>query len=300
MENFYLVLVKKDGEIIHNTFAISHDDLIDKYIIPNDIPYTDFFRALFRPKDELSLTNVDEYKLLIQETFIPEWFDDEFRNNTIDKLINIIKSMIITTHKNLLLNEGVILSKTAKIDRVMNCIVYAMYDSSNIKSLCCNSQVLLISDESIIDKTEDNSRIEEMYGNALVNEMYGYSKIMKMHGNTKVMKMYNNSRIAVLRGFSKINEMRDNSETDRMKHMSKVMEMHNSSVIEEMWDWAVVNRMYDNTQINYMDDDSIVQEMHGNSVINEMCGNAVVQALYENSIVRKIEEKAAILKKQLE
>ena len=192
MENFYLVLIKKDGEIIHNTFATSHDNLIDKYIIPNDIPYSNFFRAKFRPKDELSLVNVDEYKLLIQETFIPEWFDDEFRINTINKLRNIIKSMIITTHKNLLLNEGVILSKTAKIDKVMNCIVYAMYDSSNVKSLCCNSQVLLVSDECIIDKTEDNSRIEEMYGNALVNEMYGYSKIMKMHGNTKVLKMYNN------------------------------------------------------------------------------------------------------------
>ncbi|MDD1444396.1 hypothetical protein MEO93_29480 [Dolichospermum sp. ST_sed3] len=97
MENFYIVLICKNGDVIHNTFATSHDDLIDKYTI-NKISNTDFFRAKFKPKDSHSLTNVDDYKLIIKETYIPEWFTNEFKEIIISKLKDIITSMIVSTH----------------------------------------------------------------------------------------------------------------------------------------------------------------------------------------------------------
>ena len=39
MENFYLVLIKNDGSIIHDVFATSHKDLINKYTCDDDVKY---------------------------------------------------------------------------------------------------------------------------------------------------------------------------------------------------------------------------------------------------------------------
>jgi hypothetical protein len=300
MDNFYLVLIKKDGNIIHNSFATTHRDLIDKYVVPQNISNNDWFRATFCPKEGHKLIDLENYQLLINEIFVPDWFNETFKLNTVTKLQEIIRSMFISTHRTLVLNEGVILTKTAKIDEVKNSIVFGMYDTSNIKFLDSNSEVLEMADETLIEQTLDNTKVTDMFGYSKIIEMHGSSKVVKMFGQAKVLKMFDNSRISTLRGDAVINEMRDESGAERLRHFSKVEEMHGNSIIEQMWDWTTVGAMYDNAQINYMDDESKVLEMHGNSIVHEMYGSSVIGQLCENSLVRRISEMASILKKQLE
>lgn len=296
---FYLVLIKKNGEIIHNIFASSHDDLIEKYITPDDIENKTFFRATYSPKDGSRLDDLDDYRLVIEETFIPEWFNGAFQDSIIAKLNQIIFSMIIKGRRNLLLNDGAILTKNAYIEEIKHSIIFAMYDNSKIKLVNNGSKVFLMTDDTYIDAMYGGTKIIEMNGNARVKELHMYSKIMKMSEDAKVGKMFDHSRIVMVKGDANIEEMHEESKAERLAHMSKVMEMRGYSVIEEMRDWSVVEKMFDNARINHMHEDSKVIEMYGESMIEIMTGNSIVGKLYENSLVRKLENMAAILEREL-
>jgi len=299
MNKFYLVLIKKDGTIVHDIFATCHKDLIDKYLTNDEIKEENFFMAEFSPKEGHRLDDVDNYVLINSGMFYPKWFSGEFREQVISDLKEIIGNMIVRGRKKLLLHEGVILTHTTVVDEAKHCVIFGMYDEARIDVLDQSSEVCFMTDDALIQKMKDGSKVMEAYGYAKVREMRDYSKIVKMYGQAKVGEMHDHARISVLKGDSNIMEMHDDAEVDRLKHMSRVDEMHGHSVIEELWDWSVVEKMFDYARINFMDEDSKVLEMYGDSMVDQMFGNAVVERLYENSLVRKLNDAAQILSKEL-
>ena len=299
MEKFYLVLIKKDGTIVHDIFATSHKDLINKYLSNDEIKGEQFFMAQYCPKDGHRLDDVKNYVLINSGMFYPNWFTGEFKEQVMADLSAIISDMVVRGRKKLLLHEGVILSKMTVVDEAKHCVIFGMYDESRIDILDEASEVVMMTDDAMIQEMRDGSKVTEMYGWSKVRQMREYSKIVKMYGQAKVGEMHDHSRISMLKGDANIMEMKDESQADRLKHMSRVDEMHGHAVIEEMWDWSVVEKMFDNARINFMDEDSKVLEMYGDSMVDEMYGNAIVERLYENSLVRKLNDAAQILSKEL-
>lgn len=299
MNKFYLVIIKNDGTIIHDIFATSHRDLIDKYLTNDEIKDEQFFMAQYTPKDKHRLDDVDNYVLINSGMFYPNWFSDDFKTEVMIDLKKIIESMIVKNRKKLLLHEGVIMTHTTIVEEVKHCIIFGMYDEARINILDQNSEVQFMTDDTLIQQMYKGSKILEMYGYAKIKEMHDYSKIVKMYGQAKVGSMYDYSRIATLKGDANIMGMYDTAQADRLKHMSRVDEMHGHAVIEEMLDWSVVEKMFDYARINFMDEDSKVLEMYGNSMIEQMHGNTVIERLYENGLVRKLNDAAQILSKEL-
>lgn len=300
MDNFYYILIKNNGDIIHNIFATSHKDLIGKYTTPEDARDKTYIKAMFSPKDGYRLDDVNNYQLIHCESYIPEWFTETFEIQILNNLKTIIDSMIIRNRKTLLLHEGAILVGNAVIDEIKHSVIFAMYDNAKIKILDCASQIHEMTDDTQIDEMHDNTNIINMNGFAKINKMFNYSKVFKMYGQAKVGIMYDHSRITILKGDASITEMYDESQAERLKHMSRIDEMHGHSVIEEMWDWTVVEKMFDQSRINTMNDYSIVLEMYGDSIIEQMYGQSVVERLCENSLVRKLNNRAQILRKELD
>jgi len=299
MEKFYLVLIKKDGTIVHDIFATSHKDLINKYLSNDEIKDEQFFMAQYCPKEDHRLDDVDNYVLINSGMFYPNWFTGEFKEQVMTDLKGIIGGMVVKGRKKLLLHEGAILSKMTVIDEAKHCVIFGMYDEARIDVLDEASEVVMMTDDAMIQEMRDGSKVTEMYGYSKIRQMKNYSKVFRMYGQAKVGEMHDNARIGVLRGDANIMEMHEDSQADRLKHMSRVDEMHGHAVIEEMWDWSVVEKMFDNARINFMDEDSKVMEMYGDSMVDEMYGNAIVERLYENSLVRKLNDAAQILSKEL-
>jgi len=299
MEKFYLVLIKKDGTIIHDIFATSHKDLINKYLSNDEIKDEQFFMAQYCPKEGHRLDDVNNYVLINSGMFYPNWFTGEFRLQVLEDLKTIIGDMVVRGRKKLLLHEGVILSNMTIVDEAKHCVIFGMYDEARVDVLDESTEVRMMTDDAMIQEMRDGSKVMEMYGYSKIRQMKDYSKIVKMYGQAKVGEMHDHSRIAVLKGDANIMEMHEEAQADRLKHMSRVDEMHGHAVIEEMWDWSVVEKMFDYARINFMDEDSKVLEMYGDSMIDSMYGNAVVEKLYENSLVRKLNDAAQILSKEL-
>ena len=300
MDKFYLVLIKKDGTIVHDIFATSHRDLIDKYLTHDEIKDESFFMAQYCPIEGHRLDDVDNYVLLNAGMFYPNWFDGEFKAEVMGDLKTIIGSMIVRGRKKLLLHEGVILSKKVVVEEAKHCVIFAMYDESRVIRLDQTSEVRDMTDEAMVEQLRDGSKINQMWGFSKVLEMHDYSKIMKMFGQSKVGTMLDHSRIAMLKGDANILNMDDEAQAHRLKHMSRVTEMHGHAVIEEMWDWTVVEKMFDNARINFMEDEAKVLEMYDDTMVDQMFGNSIVEKLTQNSLVRKLNDKAQVLRKELE
>lgn len=299
MNNFYLVLIKNTGEVIHNIFATSHKDLIAKYITPEDVKANNYFKATYCPKEGCRLDELDNYQLIYNENYIPEWFVGGLEFSVKQQLMNIISSMIIKNHRQLLLHEGGILVGKGMVSEMKHSIIFAMYDQSVIDILDCGSEVRYMTDDTYIVDMRDSTKVEEILGFSKIKQMHDYSKVMKIYGQAKIGEMFDHSHIVMLKGDANILEMHGMSQADKLKHMSKVSEMHGHSVIEEMWDWTVVEKMFDQSHINYMDEDSKVLEMHDESMIELMAGNSIVEKLCEYSLVRKLQNAAKILEQKL-
>lgn len=296
---FLPILIKHNGDVIHNVFATNHKDLIVKYISNEDEQSKNYFKATFSPIEDHRLDDIENYQFIINEVYIPAWFTDFMKLDVIKKLKALISSMIIRNRKQLLLHEGAILVGNSCIDEIKHSIIFGMYDNTKINVVNEASEIHIMTDDACIEEMIDGTKIEFMGGCAKVRTMKDYSKIMKMFGRAKVGNMHDNSRIAMLKGDSNVMEMHDDSKADRLKHQSRVDEMHDHSTIEEMWDWSVVEKMFDYASIRYMDEESKVIEMYGNSMVEEMYGNSVVERLAENSLVRKLNDLAKIWEKEL-
>jgi len=150
MCNFFsCIITEKNLEIYHNPYTDSHEELIDYFGFKDDKIQNKWVRVEFVSQDN-KYDDIQSYQLKCDETVIPDWFTEN-RENIINKLRQIIKTMIITDSRKILLGGCYILSGNAKINLIK---------SAQVKSI------------------SDNAQVKSIYGNAQVKSIYGNAKII--------------------------------------------------------------------------------------------------------------------------
>jgi hypothetical protein len=215
MCKFYSAIVMRNGDLIHNPFTTSHEDLIEENNI-KDKGFDFFVKVEFSPEDG-NLSNLENYKLNVDENSIPEWFE-EFRVKIEFKLHSIVKNIIITTNHNMIVGRAIILTGDAIINCLKHCIVYEMRENSQVNEMWENSQVKMM---------RENSQVNEMRENSQVNEMRENSQVKMMRENSQVKMMRENSQVKM---------MRENSQVKMMWENSQVKMMWENSQVNEMWE----------------------------------------------------------------
>ena len=167
MCKFYSAVVTKNGDLYHNPFLTSHEDIIDLFNLHNadNKPFIDkLCRIEFYPDDDKYICDVDKYNLHVDEDIVPEWFE-EYRELTISKLRDIINSMIIKEDSELIVGRGIILSNDITVRKLSNCVVYHC-NNSRIEN-ACNSRIVYAGSSTI--KHADSSRIVNADNSTIVN-----------------------------------------------------------------------------------------------------------------------------------
>ena len=182
MCKFYSAIVLRNGDLIHNPFTTSHEDLIEENNI-KDKGLDFFVKVEYSPKND-NLSDIKEYKLNVDENSVPEWFE-EYRVDIENKLYHIVENMIITTNQQMICGRAIILTGDIIIQRLKHCLVYEMWGNSQVKEMRGNSQVNVM---------WDNSQVNVMWGNSQVNDMRGNSQVKEMRENSQVKEMWGNSK----------------------------------------------------------------------------------------------------------
>ena len=213
MCKFYSAIVLRNGDILHNPWTTSHEDLIDEFNINDNMGYLDrFVRIEFYPDDSNDISNVENYSLHIDETEIPDWFL-EIQPRILEDMKTIILRMIIKDQNlKILVGKCVILSNSvidkmiaSKCYKMENSSIGEMWGNSSIGEMWGNSNVDEMLENSSVGKMLDNSSIGKMWDNSGVDEMWEYSSVNEMWGNSSVSKMLENSSVGEMLENSKVN-----------------------------------------------------------------------------------------------
>jgi len=224
MCNFLSAIVLKNLDVIWDyEYTKSHEKLIKKYnLVDNEIGlYSEkFCRIEFIPIGHTkSINNKDNWRLIVDESSIPHWFNKEIIMN---KLWTIISNMFIQDKRETLQEGCFILLDGAEVENVNNC---------NIPYMVGNSKVGIL---------RGSSKIETMWENSTVEIMRGNSKVVSMKENSKIETMWETSEVRVMRGNSKVVSMKENSKVGIMRENSTVETMWENSTVETMWENSTV------------------------------------------------------------
>jgi len=203
MCDFLSAIVLRNGDILHNLRTDSHEDLIQENNL-RDNKIGNFARVEFRPKEINDLDKPGKYLLTIDEKITPDWFDDSMKEKIISKLSSIIKRIIITEDRNILLGGVYILSGKANIKEAKNVLIKYMSGSSSIGSMYDSSRIGAMYDSSSIESMYDSSRIGSMSNSSRIDSMFGSSGIGTMYDSSRIESMSGSSRIESMSGSSSL------------------------------------------------------------------------------------------------
>jgi hypothetical protein len=204
MCKFYSAIVTREGKLLHNKFLTSHEDLVRYFnlnegsrSIAND---PNFIRVEFYPVND-KYCDIKDYKLEVDESSIPEWFD-KYKKSITKELTVIVKSMIrLSENISILAGDVVIIGQNTVVDKMVNShIIYMenstvndMWENSTVNDMWENSTVKTMRENSTVKTMRENSTVKTMCGNSTVNDMWGNSTVKTMRENSTVNDMWENS-----------------------------------------------------------------------------------------------------------
>ena len=249
MCKFYSAIIMKNGDILHDENIKSHEGIIAMFNIRDNNPNCDnFVRVEFSPDNFDNLADIEKYKLYVDESICPDWFEDQ-RDYVTSRLKDIVDMRIIKNKEINLLTGGLYIVKNSKINILESVKIEALINSS-VNIMRKNSSIFNMKDNSLINTMEDNSLIHTMEDNSSILNMEGKSSVLNMEGKSSVNYMKDNSSV---------NYMGDNSSVNYMGDNSSVIYMGDNSSVIYMGDNSSVNYMRDNSSVIYMKDNSSVK-----------------------------------------
>jgi hypothetical protein len=230
MCNFLSAIVLRNGDVLHNPYTDSHEELIDLFNL-RDNREGNFARVEFSPPTSDDFDKPEKYKFKVDEHRTPDWLTKAKQEKAASHLRSVVKRMIIDKPVKGLCGGAYILTKGANVSWARACRVLVM---------------------------RGNSRVGEMWENSRVGEMWGNSRVGEMWGNSKVGEMWGNSKVGAMSENSKVGAMSENSRVGEMWGNSRVGEMWGNSKVGEMWGNSKVGAMSENSKVGAMSENSQV------------------------------------------
>ena len=144
MCRFLSALVLKNGDVLCKPEASdSHEDLIEHFGLSDDKQHLNkFVRVEFCPPGDTPLYELKKYELRLDEHTTPGWWTKKIQEKATRKLRVKIKGMLVSDKRKLLLGGCYILHGEAKVERVVNATIKAMYGSSQVGWMYGSSRVI--------------------------------------------------------------------------------------------------------------------------------------------------------------
>jgi hypothetical protein len=122
MCKFKSAIVLKNGDILHNGYTDSHEDLMEYFKIKDDNQFwQNFVRIEFSPDKPENLMDVNSYLLKIDEDSTPDWFE-EIKGLVIERMKDVVSSLFINQDEDIIIGKSIILGKV-NVKRLINCFV---------------------------------------------------------------------------------------------------------------------------------------------------------------------------------
>jgi hypothetical protein len=231
MCNHKSAIVMRNGDLLHSCWTDSHEDILEFNGIKDDGKQA-FIRVEFSPKDIDGYKDISKYLLQVDQPETPEWWTEDLRNRTFERLKDIVQRELVTEDRQCLIG-GPWIVVGAKIHRISHARV--LYIFSGKTDVILDSQVGEMSGSSQVGEMSGSSQVGTMSGSSQVGEMRVSSQVGEMRESSQVGEMRESSQVGEMRESSQVGEMRESSQVGKMRESSQVGKMRESSQVGEMW-----------------------------------------------------------------
>ena len=169
----------------------SHSKMLEELGITDDYINASkvFVRAELVPENGNVFSNIDDWKLEVDQDITPEWFDEKDCTERMRKAVKEWANTHIFIGQNDLKishGENIFIKDCKNVD---------IYDNATVKYICGDATVKNICGEATVNYIYDNATVNYIYGNATVKSICGNATVI-----SSSYSKWNNSASLIISG----------------------------------------------------------------------------------------------------
>ena len=223
----------------------SHSKMLEELKITDDYFNASkvFVRAELAPADGDVFSDIDGWKLEVDQDITPEWFD---KKDCAERMKNIVKEWAKT---HIFIGQNGLKISHGKNIFIKDC---------NDVEIC------------------DNATVEYICDNATVKNIFGKATVKNIFGNATVKNIYDNAKVEYIYDKAKVEYICDNATVKNIFGNATVENIYDNATVENIFGNATVKNIYDKAKVEYICDNATVKNIFGNATVKNIYDNATV------------------------
>ena len=258
----------KSGIILKNRVFVpeydSHTEMLEELGIKDDYLNASktFVRAELSPANGDVFSDIDTWKLTVDQDITPEWYDeDTYKPQVVEAVKAWAKDHI---------HIGV---DDLKISAGRN---HYIKDCKDVQ-ICGSATVKNIYGSATIENIYGNATVENICGSATVENICGSATVENICGSATVENIYGSATVENICG------------------SATVENICGSATVENIYGSATVENIYGNATVKYIRGSATVENIYGNATVEYIYGNATVKNICGSATVKTVKGTAVII-----
>ena len=178
----------------------SHSKMLEELGITDDYINASkvFVRAELAPENGDVFSNIDDWKLEVDQDITPEWFDEKDCTERMRKAVKEwAKTHIFIGQNDLKISHGenIFIKDCEDVEICDNATVKYIYGNATVKYIYGKATVKNICDNATVESICGNATVNNIYGKATVKYIYGEATVKRICDNATVKNIYDNATV---------------------------------------------------------------------------------------------------------
>ena len=183
----------------------SHSKMLEELGITDDYFNASkvFVRAELSPENGDVFSDIDGWKLKVDQDITPEWFDEKDCAERMRKAVKEwAKTHIFIGQNGLTISHGenIFIKDCKNVDIYDNATVENICGNATVENICGNATVNYIYDDATVKRICDNATVNYIYGNATVNYICDNATVERIYDNATVNYICDNATVNYIYG----------------------------------------------------------------------------------------------------
>ena len=211
-----------------------------------------FVRFELRPKDNDLFTDIDNWRLNIDQDIVPDWYNEEiYKPRVIERVKDWAKEHIHIGIDNLNIDSG-------DNHYIKDCKNVHIYGNATVDYICGSTLVSCISDSVVVNEISDSVIVDCVCGEAVVRFVHKNATIRNIYTDASVWNICGNATIE---------------------------NIFNNTTIRNICNDAFVKNIYGNAFVENIHGNALVENIHGRAIVKNICNNAIIKNISGNALV---------------
>lgn len=178
----------------------SHSKMLEELKIKDDYFNASkvFVRAELSPENGYVFSDIDGWKLEVDQDITPEWFDEKDCAERMRKAVKEwAKTHIFVGQNGLAISHGenIFIKDCKNVDIYDNATVEYIFGSAMVKNIYGKATVENICGSATVENICDNATVKYIYDNATVKNICGNATVKNIYGNATVKHIFGSATV---------------------------------------------------------------------------------------------------------